>query len=135
MTASSNPQGWKVGQEVLFQQLGSCSVGAQYAATITKVGRKYGEVVYSYKNDYAPDGWLISRPQKFSLDDGYNVGQNRFYRVTTPEALAKEERWREAEKAMKEGGLKWGGYGRCPLTTDQLERIAAILNETKETPK
>ena len=133
MTSSaSNPLGWEVGQKVAYITLGGYVKGNKYEATITKVGRKYGEVVYRYENRYSASGWSESRPMRFALASGYAGGYNPDFRVVTPELLAEEHRVDLARTAMEAGGLKWAAYSRCPLTADQMERVAAILNETKE---
>ena len=133
MTSSaSNPLGWEVGQEVTYIMLGRYATVDDQEATITKVGRKYGEVVYRYENRYSDSGWGESRPMRFVLASGYEGGNTPYFRITTPELLAEEHRVDLARTAMEAGGLKWAAYSRCPLTADQMERIAAILNETKE---
>lgn len=114
---------WEVGQEVTIIEVDRRREGVQWAAMVTKVGRKYVTVERL-------TGWPATA--QYNIDSGYEHSAGGFMprtRIVTPRILAAEQRRAGAIEAMKALGWKHDGWGKPTMPTETIEAMVAAAHE------
>lgn len=119
-----------VGDEMLLVEAADRRVALTYPVRVTKLGRKY-----FYVETLDPKKSWVCQGLSFDIETGWqaNTRYGDSARVTTEAALRDERRREQLIRDLRAVGLELG-YGslRRRITTDQLARIAAIVEEASD---
>lgn len=100
-----------------------------YAATVTKVGRKYATATYEVTGTDSSGGERrYERSVEFDMETGIERGHSSMsgYYVRSPEQFERDKRRAAARDLLRDHGIEFSQ--RHPLPTlEQLEELAAVV--------